>query len=430
MKLRNLLLYITAFTLAVVNSSCKDDDDETAPDPRIRRFVISQLGTNVEFIVNDVEGKIYNYDSLAYGTRVDSLYPSIYSYSSTDILSLEYSSNGKDFKELRNTIYLDFTKPLTFISTNTKDNSTKKYTVEVRVHKYDVDAFQWTNTGEISEMKDSVLSQKSVVYNDLMWQFFQTKKECKVVTSEDGEVWKSKKIDAPEALKLSTLCHIDDSLFVQGVSGAYYAANFTDLQFSKFDAITSGQLLYTLNNQIWIIDGGDIKSFSKSGEAKISQSLPETFVVDTISTFTAPSGYTTLGYLYAKKGDNAEIWAADRYGNVECLTNGSEGIPYMDKTIAFNFGHTLGILGGISVDGEFTTECYTSENSGLTWTIDEHKDLSNSVGALADAGIFQTSHNGEFLLIGGRTAKGQNDKIWTLRLKQLLLEEDFINKLK
>ncbi len=427
--LRNLLLYITAFTLSAVCSSCKDDDDKETPDPRIRRVIIPQLGNNLVFIVNDVENKIYNYDSLSYGTRVDSLHPIIYEYNANK-LSFQYSYDGSEYLDFRNTIAIDFSKPVSIISTNTKNNSKKEYTLEVRVHKYDVDAFQWTEAGVVAGLEESVLSQKSLMYNDLMWQFFQTSSACKAISSKDGKQWNSHSVVAPEELELSTLCQIEDSIFAQGKSGAIYAANFTDLQFSKFGDNMSGQLLYTLNKQIWMIDGESIKSFDKNGKAKVSQPLPEKFVVDTVRSFTAPSGYTTLGYLYAKKGNNAEIWGADRYGNIECLSNSSMGLPYLDKTIAFNYGSTLCILGGITTDGKYSTDCYTSNNSGLTWSLDLHKDLSKAVGALADAGLFQTGDKGEFLLIGGKTEAGQSNKIWALRLKKLLLEEAFLNKLK
>lgn len=430
MKLRNLLLYITAFTLAAVNSSCKDDEEEDTPDPRIRRVIISQLGSNVEFIVNDTEGKIYNYDSLAYGTRVDSLYPSIYQYSDNKI-AIQYSYDGINYTDFRNTVAIDLTKPVKLVSTNTDDNSKKEYTLEVRVHKYDVDEFQWTNAGSISGLEEAILSQKSIMHNDLMWQFYHTSNTCKVAVSKDGAEWQSHSVEAPETLELSTLCNIDDSLFVQGKSGAIYAANFTTLQFSKFDAITSGQLLYTLNKQIWMLDGREIKSYSKNGEAKISQPVHDEFAVDTVRPFTAPSGNTILGYLYAKKGDKAEIWGADRYGNMECLTTTSADLPYLDKAITFAFNNsTLGILGGISADGKYSSTCYTSDNSGLTWAVDLHKDLSNTVGALADAGLFQTGDKGEFLLIGGQSANGQSNKVWALRLKKLLLDEAFLNKIK
>lgn len=432
MKLRNLLLYITTFTLVAVTSSCKDDDDKETPDPRIRRVIIPQIGNDVVFIVNDVEGKIYNYDSLAYGTRVDSLYPSIYSYSGTQENNnvFQYSYNGSDYMDFRNTVAIDFSKPVSFISTNTKNKSKKEYTLEVRVHKYDVDAFQWTNTGTIAGLEATILSQKSLMYSDVMWQFYQTEDACKAISSTDGKQWSKHTVSAPETLELSTLCNLRDTLYVQGKSGAVYKAALNNLKFSKLEAITSGQLLYSLNNQIWMLDGGNIKSYSNSGVEKVSQPLPEKFVVDTVCPFTAPSGYTVLGFLYAKKGENAEIWAADRYGNIECLTSASAGVPYLDKTIAFNFGSTLGILGGISTDGKYSTECYTSNNSGLTWSFDQHKSLSNAVGALADAGIFQTGNKGEFILIGGKTASGQSNKIWALRLKKLLLEESFLNKLK
>lgn len=427
--LRNLLLYITAFTLAAVNTGCKDDKESDTPDPRIRRVVIPQIGNNVVFIVNDVEGKIYNYDSLTYGTRVDSLYPSFYAYN-TNTIGLKYTYDGVNFVDFRNTVAMDLSKPLKIVSTNLEDNSTKEYVVDVRVHKYDVEAFQWTNISTVAELGEPILSQKSIMYNDVMMQFIQTATDLKVLSSVDGKQWSSKLIAEPEVLELSTLCTVDDSIFVQGKSGAIYAANFNGFQFNKFDAITSGQLLYTLNKQIWVLDGSNIKSYSKSGEAKVSQPMPEKFVVDTITPFTAPSGNTILGYLYAKKGDYAEIWAADRYGNIECLTDASMKIPYMNKAITFSYENNLSIIGGIGIDGSYSTKCYTSDNSGLSWTIDEHKDLGNTVGTLYDAGIFQTGYKGEFVLVGGKSANGQSNNVWALRLKKLLLEESFLNKIK
>ncbi len=427
--LRNLLLYITAFTLAAVNTSCKDDEESDTPDPRIRRVVIPQIGNNVVFIVNDVEGKIYNYDSLTYGTRVDSLYPSFYAYN-TNSISLKYAYDGVNFVDFRNTVAMDLSKPLKIVSTNLEDNSTKEYVVDVRVHKYDVEAFQWTNVGSIAELNESALSQKSIMHDNKMWQFIQTATACKALYSVDGKQWVSTPVASAETLELSTLCNIGDSLFAQSTTGAIYAANFNNLQFNKFDAIHSGQLLYALDNQIWMLDGSDIKSYSKSGEPKISQPLPEKFVVDTLCPFTAPSGNTILGYLYAKKGDYSEIWAADRYGNIECLTDASKKIPYMNKAITFSYENNLSIIGGIGIDGSYSTKCYTSDNSGLSWTIDEHKDLANTVGTLYDAGIFQIGYKGEFILVGGKSANGQSNNVWALRLKKLLLEESFLNKIK
>ena len=116
---------------------------------------------------------------------------------------------------------------------------------------------------------------------------------------------------------------------------------------------------------------------------------------------------------------------------MECLTNTSAGIPYFDKAITFALNNsTLGILGGISADGKYSTTCYTSSNSGLSWVVDQHKDLTNTVGALADAGLFQIGNKGEFILIGGKTDNGQSNKVWILRLKKLLLDEAFLNKIK
>lgn len=427
MKLRNLLLYIIAFSWAAISTGCKDKDDDETPNPRIRRVIIPAIGNDVVFVINDVEAKIYNYDSLEYGTRVDSLSPNIYGYGANE-LKIHFTYDGTNFIEYKNKVVMDLTNPITVYST-ASDGQQKSYTMEVRVHKYDVDAFEWRNVGTIASIGETIESHKSMTYKDTMLYFIQSSSKCAVMTSTDGKIWIEKSVVAPEKLLFSSLCNIGDSIYVQGESGAYYAANMNGFTFSAYNAISNGRLLYSLNNLLWVIDGNSINAYTTNGTLKSTTAFPAELSSDTIRPFTSQSGYTSLGYLYVKKGDNAEIWATDRYGNIECLTNASSNLPYLDKAIIFSYDKALGIIGGIDKNGKYSSECFLSDNNGLSWNNDWHKDLGEVVGTIADAGIFVTSNKGEMLLLGGQTENGASNVIWSARLKQILQREDFLNSL-
>ena len=89
----------------------------------------------------------------------------------------------------------------------------------------------------------------------------------------------------------------------------------------------------------------------------------------------------------------------------------------------FAYDNTLGIIGGELADGEFSTKCYVSYNSGGTWNEDKHKNLGINVGGISQAGLFVTSRNGEMIIIGGKMANGYSTSVWHGVLNKLKEDE-------
>ncbi len=416
-------------------SSCKDDDDDKklSNDPRVRRVTVSDF-SDYEFVVNDAEGIIFNYDSLPYGTRIDSLVPYIYGYASTDLL-VGIKNEGSDILSLyTGSSSLDLSKPLTLVTTSEDGAHSKTYTFDLRVHKYDVDAFDWDEIATLDLAGDTIYSEKSIKYGDTYSWFVRTNLGSWVFKSTNGKEWSKKPVTAPLDVNFDNLVLCGDTLFATTTDNTVVKALASSETFevaSLGSVSTVDGILFALDNKVWYLSGSDICSYSAS-KAGIRKQMPEEFKSSIASgkfkTFSATSGYTTLGYIYCSSDSKADVWSVDRYGNVICLSKGM--LPVRKSPIVFNYGETLGLIGGYDSSDKLNSKCFSSKNCGLDWSGDWHKDFSENVGAIAKSGIFITSEKGEMLLVGGETENGISAKVMTGRLRILKQKEEFLNSLK
>lgn len=423
-------------TLATVFlSSCKDDDDDKklSDDPRIRKVTISNF-SDYEFVVNDAEGIIFNYDSLPYGTKVDSLIPYIYGYASTDLLIGVKDEGSENFSLYANNTALDLSKPVTLVTTSEDLKHDKTYTFDLRVHKYDVDAFDWEQVATLDLSADTIYSEKSIVYDDIYTWFVRTNSGSWVFKSTDGITWSKTEVNSPSDLNFDNLVLCGDTLFAttidnQVVKTLVSASNF---EATSLDSVSSVErMLFSLDKKLWFIKDGCICSYADGkiiSQIKMPSDFSKSLGDGEFKTFAAASGYTTLGYVYSSSDNGGVVWSIDRYGNVVCLSK--DVLPSCLSPIVFSYGEILGLIGGYNLDGKLNNKCYSSKNCGLTWTGDWHKDFSEHVGAIAQSGIFVTSEKGEMLLVSGVTNDGVSLKVMAGRLRLLKQNEDFFNSLK
>lgn len=416
--LKYLFLLLAAFSLA----SCGDDDetvdDTNKDDPRIRAVKIVNISQ--EFVVNDVENVIFNYDSLSKGTKVDALNVYFYGYISSP--SIYYKTDvASEWKSFVNGDKIDMSSSLFILSISNDGKHRKEYKFDLRIHKYDVDAFTWKKFSTI-KLSSEVVSQKSLTMNNAFYWFCKTASgnNYQYTSSDKGKTWTRKSLSVSDPV-WETLSLYNDSLWVQLADGSLVSSALSTLDFQPVaTSVSIDRLLFEVNGSLWAISGRSIYALSPtSSDFELKNELPDEFSTESIVTFTAASGFTQLGYIYAVKDDAGSIWSLD-YKGALCLLKDADGsLPALTNPMVYIYDRTLGIVGGRLSDGSISTKCYSSQSSGKNWTLDAHKDLSNNVGGIEYAGVFAFSGYGELIVVGGNTADGPSNVVWKGVLNQL-----------
>ena len=433
----------------VIISSCKKDNDKdqtVTDDPRIRTMTVSALPAT--FVVNDVEGVIFNYDSLSYGTVIDSLHPVFAGYGGMLSFQYKYGNNG-EWEEYSNSgktsLKFDSTLAVFFKSTAPDSKYTKEYKIDIRVHEYDVEAFTWENKGTFSVL-GTVVSQKVVFYDQKFYFFYRNNLgKSYVMVSKD---WKDEDkvwgwapaveidMDDPDWTTLTSF-YQPQRLVVQSGGGLYECNLSKPSVFTPFDvelpkSITLKAPLFTLGNKFWVIasQADSTFLFSLADSAMMYQkgvALSSRVPVEKITTFVSPSGSTTLGYIFGGKGTNGNgtVWGVDVNGNIIELTQNQSVFPHLIYPAPLFFGNRLYITGGID-SGKYTSQFYVSSNSGATWSKDSHKILPDQTGSMAKGAIFEYERN-KIVFIGGENEKGFLPNVWKGTLNREILDE-ILNK--
>ena len=421
---------------AVIFSCKKDDEKDNAvkDDPRVRSMSISGISTT--FVVNDVEGLIFNYDSISYGTAINKLHPAFSGYG--EALSFQYRYEGEPaWKEYTKEDSLDFEKyKYVFFKAIAPDlEHTKEYRIEVRVHKYDVEAFTWEKKGTLT-VQGTVVSQKAVFHNNKYYFFYRNDSDDSyLLTSENGEVWNDGgkiDIDSPDWATLTSM-YKPETLAVQAAGKIYHCdLKAEKISFLPDDAAlpedcTLHTPLFTLRNNFWIM----VKQastyrlcFLPEGEKRYKEGavLPSGAQFENITTFVAPSGSTIIGYIFGEKhinGNDGAVWGVDINGNVMRLTSDRAVFSFRSYPMPLLFENRLSIFGGIKSDGSYSNEFFNSPNSGATWSKDTHKLLPVKAG-IAKGSIFEYERN-KIIIIGGEKSDGFSPDIWKGTLNQEIL---------
>lgn len=421
---RKLFALVLLFVMGAspIYVGCNDDDEKdlskNLSDPRVRRMVISP---NSEIVVNDLDAIIFNYDSLDTGTDLSHVKAYFYGYISQP--SIKYKKDG-EWISFQNGHYLDLSDKTEILSISEDKSQQKKYTVEIRVHNYDVAAFTWKEFATV-DVTSRIATQKSFMLdNRNLWFCSDEAGVSTLHSSTDLINWEKKTIDITDA-DWSSSAILGDSIFVQKNDGSVYSASLGELAFSPLSSsVKVEKILFAIDAKLWVIaadeSGRCLYSWS-GGDFQKRVAIPESFPSENITAFTSSSGYTSLGYVYASQNGQGTIWSVDKKGNISQLQKPDGTIPSLKHPNVFFYSDMLGIVGGEKEDGTYSTECFSSKDGGVSWQHDWHKDLG--ADGLSNSGTFIFSKLGEVVFVGGNTPDGVSDKVQRAVLNKLIADD-------
>lgn len=399
--------------VALLGASCSKDDDPdySDVDPRIGRVFIQGVSSTI--VINDVEHLIYNYDSLAYGTDITNLYASFSGYNKTPKIEVFQDGEWVLFtNKTLDSVALDLTN-LQIRTTAADGVHMYDYTVALRVHKYDVNAFEWNNIAKLP-VEGSVKSFKSVNLNGTYCYFYtNTDSKNYVLSSTDGKTWKSTSLSDAK-FNWNTAAACGDKVFVMTDGGfVMIGAGFKEEPAENASSLSA--VLFALNGKCWAV--GDSAFYTANvadGAFEKAVSLPDGFPTDIIASSVELSGSRTqIGYIYGADADGVySMWALDVNGNIMQLASSNGGqLPKLTDVAITAIDGEIDIVGGKNENGEYQKSFFSSENAGLNWTNNRHKDLTGNIGRLANVGAFVNA-DGNLFIVGGESADGVSLNVW------------------
>ncbi|MDR0995225.1 MAG: DUF6242 domain-containing protein, partial [Tannerella sp.] len=406
---------------------------------------------NTKFTIDQLNGLIYNADSLPYGTKVGKVICTLtYSLSYVDgTMVVEGAKpdsiwwNGSDS--------LDFSVPLYFRVTAYDGKTTKSYKAWVNLHQVNPDTAIWTpyaSTGiKPDEMKvlpyhlASAASGEEDVYimyaktGDKLQAFYAPRKQVGHWTEEPL-------VGLPAKANLQQVCAMGDTLYAPTTDGKlYYSGNgfqwAEDTSAPQIKAlmgvVDSG---YTTPQPLLsavIEEGGSLRFARRDLEGAWTegQALPDSFPLSGFGSI----GYERLGYAYlmvvaGKDAGQAALNTTWATGDaLQWAQMNDPNMQYFSKRegpVLTYYDNDFYLIGGLGTDGEAKKDVYRSLDSGISWQVaDTMLYLPKAYPATGYASVAVDADNYMFVF-GGKTSKAakHTDAIWRGRITRLGFGKD------
>ena len=435
MYLKNRLHILLCFFLPLsLFYSCLGDDDWTDEnitysDAEILTFSLSHDSidalANVVFSIDQRNGLIYNYDSMAYNT--DIYEKVIVKYTSGAGTSNALNVTDGDSVWVASGDSLDVTKPLTFRTYALNGITQKYYTIKLNIHQVDPDSVQYHRIASGLAFLETE-ETKSILFNNVFYAYSKLNDEIQLYTSKDAITWtKGNLTGLPENVVLKELRGYSDVVIAfTDEGGIYQSSNATDWQtisadypvisilgYLKPTATQTGGFSFVVEK-----DGNHVFAYSPDLESwTYGQVIPESFPI---------KDFSTISYELVKTSRITNIGGASSDGNVKNSVWSTQNglywakiddekfniIPPMEGANAFYYNDELWVMNGKLKDGTYNEKVYYSINGGTEWLEKPEKcETPNGYEKRYGASFMMDSQSKYFYVIGG-SHSGLLTDIW------------------
>lgn len=442
-----VLFYSTLFALILSFASCLGDSNDTvytlSSDAEIYSFSlthdsISQLknADSTKFSIDQVNGLIYNADSLRCGTKIDRKLVMTYS-GGVGILNI---TNG-DSTWIASGDSVDFAQPVKLKVWAADGVSTKLYTAEIRIHNIDPDSIQYKKIKD-SESNLDYTDKFTVLYNNRFYTYVRNSGVIQLYQSTDAISWTdvtSSLNGMPAAdvvVKNIRVCK--DDLYVNTASGELYVSEDA-VTWTKVTSVTD-QVLNVLGGietdifspntgKIVLIvrkDGENIfASFDNNG-ITYGTEVPDDFPVKSVFvSFVYEKSFTQRLVVVGGYAENGSVL------NTVWNTTSSEaglswgklsqdiGSSLLEGLNAFYYDSKILVMNGKLLDGSLNQMIYYSEDGGISWKKAPNKYLPPLEYTWRyDASLCVDKEN-YFYILGGKNQNNNLLDIWKIRMNRL-----------
>ncbi len=442
MRIQTTFRWLMLVALAGLSTSCWDDFEELGyTTANLKSFSFEEQDTcdgieDVLFYIDQINGLVYNLDSLPYGSKVDYLVPTLDFFSTNGLIRVNDTVLGE------NQDTLDFSSPLKLTNTSEDGQYTRSYMIHVNVHQVDPDSMVTTR---YPETYPTLSAQSKVVplENGVYRAFFATASGLAVYEStSDFAGWSPLPVSGLNTpVNLSSLTNMGTNWFVVGTDGSLHTSGDGLVWTTQSSALSFVTLYGTLNRK-YVTDPnpqyliGLVKDDTgayfgvRSPDGLVwekGKALDADFPVREAAhirgaTVTKVQFMTVMSGFRADGNASTSVWSSEN-GLQWFLVRQQASLPVVGlkgNNLVY-YGGNLISLGGIASTGSYVTTAYLSKDHGKQWIAVPEKwvfpDLEAGLayGTLLVEQVEDTVNDKDrlfFWYFGGETAGQINGKVW------------------
>ncbi|MGN0186852.1 MAG: DUF6242 domain-containing protein [Paludibacteraceae bacterium] len=419
MKTQRYLCFILCVAIGLTTACTTDESTTTlSSDATLSMFYLSHdsLPTlkKITFTIDNDSNVIYNIDSLPYLTPLHELTPTIYGNTLKQIVI-------NDTTTYTGTDTIDFTKPVTITTLATDGESTRTYIVRVCTHQIDPDLYNWQGINSEIVADQTIVQQKTVMYNNRLCYFVKNTTEITLFTSTDGKQWTRQTINGlPATTNLdgivatdSCLLVIDGNTLYQATTPTTWNARATDLPVSR--------LAFAMNNQLFAIgQTSDTRYMFASPDLLMWNnlgSLPSNFPDSdfAVCVDTEPSGKYRAFVVGGRKTDGSilgTVWSSADGSYWANLAASKEWFAPRYGAAVVQYADELLLIGGADNNGPCADKQWYSPDFGLTWDTMPAKNMLPDLWLARYGHSIIVDSDSYIYIVGGQTATTVLSDVW------------------
>jgi hypothetical protein len=439
---------LLAVILAIILTSCLGDGNYRIDEWYLKNAQIASLTlssdsiaglSEVIFTIDQMNGKIFNQDSMPFGTMIDEkvLCNMTFEVGTSGVQLMQQATGDTIF--WNGTDSIDFSQPVMFKIYAVDGETTKTYEAQINIHQVNPDSMVWSKFLTIAEGR--VFDEmKTMATANLYGVFVRENGAAKLFTSETLvlEFQETALTGFPEDAVFSSITEYDTNFFVITENGeAYTANNWTtwhpvvdapDLKAilgtvseshvnhrqSALSCIAEkdGNLKFYVYNSVGWIEGDDVpEDFPATGFSNVSYEImyyPHLIIA---------SGKDRNGSLTNKAWDtmNGLTWIL--------LTNEKNPFAYSEGASIVRYDNLLFLIGGLDREGNTIDETYFSKDNGVTWNDTIFFPTDYKSRAFSTLTVDKDKY---MLLFGGKETRDGNvvNELWRGRINRFGFKED------
>ncbi len=390
------------------------------------------------FTIDNENNTITNLDSLAYGTKLDSVFLQIRFYSTLGYIVND--TTPEDYTRSYTQNAYNLTKPITIENLASDAKTKKKYTLKVNVHKVKTYQHTWTKLSD--KIGDNVAkNQKAFILNDKFYFISQNGSSAELYTSQEGEKWEKKASpNLPANVNLSKILVHENVAYVINQNNLYKstdAINWTKTPMNIDSDYDYKALVVYFKKQFWAIAQHKTNKRVKIANSKDGVNWvfvgKRTFGVDfPISDFTAITFKPNLGrekvlIVGGKNSENITLntrWAAENILGSDSLnwanlSNTQSKFKQISNVGLAYYGSKLLLVGGRKNSGKLVQEEFQLLNSidqGLTWTVPDENENKLPKEFKMRSNVSAIVYKNSLYLIGGQDENKTLSDVWKVRV--------------
>lgn len=431
MTLRKFAIALAVISAAAgfvaCNSSSYDNEELILPSgTAVKSFSLAEDDSvmanldSVFFTIDLVGGRIFNADSLPYGTKVTGLVPSITTLQTASNVELRVTrSNGTDtvYNYLTNsTEKIDFTNPVILRIASADGRNERNYTIRVNVHQVKADSLTWGNDSRttLPTSLANPTAQRTVRKADDFYCLTQNGNSY-ILGLHKGDIaglngarptiddWEIRSIAFPFSPQINSFAATDEALFILDTDGNLWTSandgttwTATTLKWHNI----YGSHLSTLLGSLDTPEGWKVQAYP-SGDM---QTLPSGMPVSGTSTpvsYTFPmSGQPQTLFVGGRKADGSlspDTWGYDGHSwakiskrplpvALESVAIASYVTFKANANLSYTEFPSIIAFGGRDSSGVPTDTVYVSNDYGYNWKkADALLQLPAEIGAFYNA---------------------------------------------